>query len=70
MVAEVAGPAVAEANLTLRAKAQKQIIRDCLAGANGRVKVENWACGWMAFPFHRYTNGRCALSAYLEGLLP
>jgi hypothetical protein len=26
------------------------VIRDCLAGTNGRTKVEGWLPGWMAFP--------------------
>jgi hypothetical protein len=29
---------------------QKQIIRDCLTGTNGRAKVEGWLPGWLAFP--------------------
>jgi ParB family chromosome partitioning protein len=52
---EVADPAVAEANKGERGKAMKAIIRDCLAGANGRAKVENWVPGWLAFPARGYT---------------
>ena len=55
MVAEVAGEAVAEANAKEKAKAQKAIIRDCLAGANERPKVEGWVPRWMAFPPSAYT---------------
>lgn len=55
MVAEVAGEAVAEANAKEKAKAQKAIIRDCLAGANDRPKVETWAPRWMMFPPCAYT---------------
>lgn len=62
MLAEVAGGEVANGNVVEKAKTQKQIIRDCLAGANGRVKVENWRPGWMAFPFRGYGNGACALA--------
>jgi ParB family chromosome partitioning protein len=50
MVAEVAGDSVAKANVVEKAKTQKQVIRDCLAGANGRAKVEGWLPGWLAFP--------------------
>ncbi|OJW29943.1 MAG: chromosome partitioning protein ParB [Rhodospirillales bacterium 69-11] len=52
LVAEVAGEAIAKANIAEKAKTQKQIVRDCLAGENGRVKVEGWLPGWMAFPAH------------------
>jgi ParB family chromosome partitioning protein len=55
MVAEVAGEAVAEANAKEKAKAQKAIIRDCLAGANDRPKVEGWVPRWMVFPPSGYT---------------
>jgi len=50
MLAEVAGEAVARGNIAEKAKLQKQIIRDCLAGTNGRSKVENWLPGWLCFP--------------------
>lgn len=52
LVAEVAGEAVAKANIAEKAKTQKQIVRDCLTGSNGRVKVDGWLPGWMAFPAH------------------
>jgi len=50
IVAEVAGDAVAKANAAEKAKTQKQIVRDCLAGANGRAKVTGWLPGWLEFP--------------------
>jgi ParB family chromosome partitioning protein len=50
LLTEVAGEAVAKANIAEKAKTQKQIVRDCLTGANGRVKVDGWLPGWMAFP--------------------
>lgn len=50
LLAEVAGEPVAKANVAEKAKTQKQIMRDCLAGANGRTKVDGWLPGWMAFP--------------------
>jgi ParB family chromosome partitioning protein len=52
LLIEVAGEAVAKANVAEKAKTQKQIVRDYLTGANGRVKVEGWLPGWMAFPQH------------------
>ena len=55
MVAEVAGKAVADANVAERLKAQKQIVRDCLDGANERPKVKAWLPGWMSFPARAYT---------------
>jgi ParB family chromosome partitioning protein len=56
LLAEVAGKSVADGNLTEKTKTQKQIIRDCLAGANGREKMENWLPRWMAFPPAGYTD--------------
>ena len=50
MLADVAGQAVANANLVEKAKTQKQIVRDCLTGTNGRAKVEGWLPGWLEFP--------------------
>jgi ParB family chromosome partitioning protein len=50
LLADVAGDAAAKANVAEKAKTQKQIIRDCLAGASGRTKVEGWLPGWLAFP--------------------
>lgn len=56
ILAEIAGKAVADGNVAEKLKSQKQTIRDCLAGANGRVKVEGWLPGWMAFPVRAYTD--------------
>ena len=53
---DVAGKSVADANLSEKTKLQRQIIRDCLAGANGRAKVENWLPRWMVFPPRSYTD--------------
>lgn len=50
LLAEVAGKRIADGNVTEKVAAQKRIVRDCLAGTNGRAKVENWLPGWMAFP--------------------
>jgi len=55
MVAEVAGEAVAEANTRETGKALKAILRDCLAGKNGRPKMENWVPRWLRFPASGYT---------------
>jgi len=54
MVADVAGKAVADANVSATGKVQKQIIRDCLNGTNGRTRVEGWVPRWMAFPSRSY----------------
>jgi ParB family chromosome partitioning protein len=56
MVADVAGKQCADGNIAEKVKTQKQVIRDCLAGENGRVKAENWLPGWMAFPVRAYTD--------------
>lgn len=50
MLREVAGKKVADANLTEWVRAQKTIIRDCLAGKNDRKKVATWVPKWLAFP--------------------
>ena len=55
LLAEVAGPEVAAANTGATAKVQRGILRDCLMGGNGRIKVEGWVPGWMAFPPRAYT---------------
>ena len=57
MLAEVGEKPVADANITERAKTQKQIIRDFLDGTNGRTRVEGWLPGFMAFPFRLYGDG-------------
>lgn len=55
MVGEVAGKGVAEANAREKIAVQRGVLRDCLTGANGRTKVENWVPRWMAFPPADYT---------------
>lgn len=55
IVAEVACDAVAKANAGETAKVQRQIVRDCLGGTNGRQKAEGWVPRWMAFPASAYT---------------
>lgn len=55
IVAEVAGETVAQANRGEKAKTLKGIVRDHLAGANGRAKVDCWVPKWMAFPPSAYT---------------
>jgi len=56
MLAEVAGRAVADQNLTQKVATQKKIIRDSLAGTNGREQVTGWLPGYLAFPFRTYTD--------------
>jgi len=55
MLAEVAGKEIADANAKETGKVKRQIIRDCLDGANGRAKVEGWVPGWLRFPATSYT---------------
>ena len=55
MIAELAGSEVASANAGEKTKGLKAIVRDCLAGENGRTKVEGWVPRWMAFPPSAYT---------------
>ena len=56
MVAELAGETVAAANDREKGKTLKAIIADCLAGRNGRTKVEGWVPRWMRFPPSTYTD--------------
>jgi ParB family chromosome partitioning protein len=53
---DVAGDEVASGNVDATAKVQRQIVRDCLTGANGREKHERWVPRWMSFPPSTYTN--------------
>lgn len=62
MLAEVAGKAVADANVAEKTKTQKRIIKDALAGANGRTKVEGWPPGYLPFPFRDYGDGTNAIA--------
>jgi len=55
MLAEVAGKRVASGNATETGKIKRQIIRDCLDGANGRPKVDGWVPRWLRFPASGYT---------------
>jgi len=54
MVAEIAGKSVANGNVAATGKVQKQIVRDCLAGTNGREKVTGWLPRWLEFPVRTY----------------
>ncbi|MFT4054788.1 MAG: ParB/RepB/Spo0J family partition protein [Novosphingobium sp.] len=55
LLAEVAGEKVAAENAKGTTKVQRGIVRDCLAGANGRPKHDGWVPRWMAFPASAYT---------------
>lgn len=55
IVREMAGKKVADGNIAEKVKTQKQIIRDCLAGENGRRKVDGWTPRWLRFPATSYT---------------
>ena len=54
MLADIAGKSVADQNVAEKASVQKQIIRDCLAGTNGRTKVTTWLPRWMHVPARAY----------------
>jgi len=51
LLAEIGGKPIAKANIAEKAKTQKTIIRDYLAGTNGRAKVDGWLPGWMEYPY-------------------
>jgi ParB family transcriptional regulator, chromosome partitioning protein len=53
LLGEVAGKAVADANVSETAKVQKKIVRDCLRG-DGRERIEGFLPRYMAFPIGRY----------------
>lgn len=54
MLAEMAGETVAHGNQAATLTVQKQIIRDCLSGANGREAVTGWLPRWLEFPARSY----------------
>ncbi|WP_210166679.1 hypothetical protein [Bradyrhizobium japonicum] len=49
LLSEIAGKAVADANVSEPGKAQKKIIRDCLNG-EGRERVSGFVPRYMSFP--------------------
>ena len=55
IVKEVAGPKIAQANVSEKAKTLKTIVRNHLDGADGRKKVEGWVPRWMRFAPSAYT---------------
>lgn len=55
LLSEVAGSQAASAHADATAKVQRQIVSDCLSGANGREKSERWVPRWMTFPPSAYT---------------
>lgn len=57
MLLEVAGKAVADANIVETTKVQKGILIDALTGANGREANPDWRPRWTAFPFGIYRSG-------------
>lgn len=58
MLVEVACNGVAEANKGATGKVMKGIIRDCLDGANGRAKIDDWLPGYFEFPMRPYRTDR------------
>ncbi len=73
MVGEVAGETVARDNAKEKGAALKAIVRDCLAGSNGRAKAEGWVPPWLRFPARGYTArggvGAAARSARVDCLV-
>jgi ParB family chromosome partitioning protein len=55
LIAETAGQVAADANARATGKVKRQIVADCLAGTNGRAKVERFVPRWMTFPPSTYT---------------
>lgn len=53
MLKEIAGEAVADANVSETTKVQKKIIRDCLTG-EGRERIAGWVPRYLAFPVAGY----------------
>ena len=53
LLSEVAGKAIADANLSEPGRVQKKIIYDCLTGER-RERVEGFVPRYMAFPIGRY----------------
>jgi ParB family chromosome partitioning protein len=72
LVAEVAGPLVADANNKEKTAVLKQIIRDHLDGAEGRAKCKRWVPRWMQFPPSAYTErgGVATVIAHARTVLP
>ena len=64
MLGEVAGKAVAEANLSETAKVQSKIVHDCLTG-EGRPRSEGWVPRCMAFPVGHYDPDKALQTAAL-----
>ena len=55
IVGEIAGPAIASANMDEKLKTLKRIARDHLDGTGSRKRYEGWVPRWMAFPPAHYT---------------
>lgn len=64
MLAEIGGKLVADGNVAEKVKTQKKIIRDFLAGENGRHRVETWLPRGMKFPAESYTGRGRFRTAY------
>jgi ParB family chromosome partitioning protein len=68
MVGDIAGKTVADGNIAATGKVQKQIVRDCLNGTNGRTKIEGWTPRWMQFPIqvYRENSGQATAEKWAE----
>ncbi|MFN0190980.1 MAG: ParB/RepB/Spo0J family partition protein [Aestuariivirga sp.] len=56
ILTELGGATVADGNKAETAKVQKGIIRDYLAGSNGRTQCRNWLPAYARFPAAAYTD--------------
>jgi ParB family transcriptional regulator, chromosome partitioning protein len=70
MLGEIAGKAVAAANITETARLQKGVMHDCLTG-NGRLRVEGWIPRYMRFPIEPYDpNKTLQIAAQWQAVKP
>jgi ParB family chromosome partitioning protein len=70
LLCEVAGKAVADANVSETAKVQRKIVHDCLTG-EGRERTEGWVPRYMAFPPRHYDpNKTLQIAADWEAVKP
>jgi ParB family chromosome partitioning protein len=70
MLGDVAGKAVADANVSETAKVQRKIVHDCLTG-EGRERTDGWVPRYMAFPPRHYDpNKTLQIATDWEGIKP
>ena len=66
MMAEIAGKVTAAQYIKETARLQKDVIRQFLAGTNGRQKAEQWKPRYFRFPMQAYTK-RKGIPAVIKG---